>query len=81
VKTTNFTLSTKDGDLLNTSNKAASVKMVKFSKETNASIHKTVTFAEMNVVFNTPPVNSGTKTTVLKKTNVSNELVLVTTQA
>merc|ERR1712176_1150552 len=81
AKTTNSTLSTKDGALLKTSNKAASVKKVKFSKETDVSIHKIATFAEMNAVFNTLPVNSGTKTTVLKKTNASNELALVTIQA
>jgi ABC-type phosphate transport system ATPase subunit len=70
----------RDGALLKMSNKVASVKKVKFFKETNVSIHKIVTFAEMNAVSNTLLVNSGTKTTVLKKINVLNELALVTTQ-
>jgi hypothetical protein len=80
VKTTNCTVYTRDGALLRMSNKVASVKMVKFFKVINVSIHKIVTFVEMNAVSNTLPVNSGTKTTVLKKINVLNELALVTTQ-
>jgi rRNA-processing protein FCF1 len=80
VKTTNYTVYTRDGALLKMLNKVASVRMVKFFKVINVLIHKIVTFVGMNAVSNMLPVNSGTKTTVLKKINVLNELALVTTQ-